>query len=165
MPAYPTAEKALAPAIIVCEAAPRWSLAVRRWLPEQKLKETRSLHDATSACETAPFSALVLEVTPRSAPQVVSTLVRLRLDLPHVQVVACAEWSSTNWALLLQEAGAAVVLRSPRQLLAVAPWLERHLARAPKATQSWHERLWSRLPWPEVGADQASDEPTDGKDR
>jgi CheY-like chemotaxis protein len=137
--------------VVVCERGTRWAVAVRALLESgAKVVETRGLDDAWQQLQTTPHGALLIEIEPQRSPQQVALLVRIQTELPHVMIIACVASASPDWELLLREAGAAVVLRTPRRLPGVAPWLRRHLARVPQRKLNLRERIWDHLPWPEA---------------
>jgi hypothetical protein len=137
--------------VVVCERSPRWSVAMRAVLERgAKVVETRGLDDAWQQLQSAPHGALLIEIEPQRSPQQVALLVRIQTELPNVMIIACVASASPDWELLLREAGAAVVLRTPRRLPGIAPWLRRHLARAPQQKVKLRERIWDGLPWPET---------------
>lgn len=149
-----TATSPLGPsaAIVVLERVPRWSLVARQLFAGAKLTGLRSLEDVLPTVQMAPHAVLLLEVPRERAPQIVSLLVRLQTEFPHVMPIACVASVSPSWELLLREAGAALVLRSPQRLRQIAPWLRRHLLQAPQPKLSLREHLWSQLPWPDAAA-------------
>lgn len=143
--------------ITVYERSPRWALAVRQSSLGTKIVELRVLDDIIPAMQGNRFGILLLEVAPKRAPQIVSLLVRLQTEFPHVMTIACVAAASPRWEALLREAGAALVVASPRQLLRVVPWMTRHLQRAPIPKLNLREQLWSQLPWPEAAATASPD--------
>ena len=158
MPSAPRSRALLQPpqssaaVVVVCERTPRWSIVARQWLPGIRLVDVRTLEDVLPMLQQASHSVLLLDVESRQAPQTISLLVRIQTELPDVMGIACVANASSAWELLLREAGAALVLRSPRRLPQIAPWLLRHLASAPQQKLSPQERLWGQLPWPEAAS-------------
>lgn len=136
-------------ALVTCEREGAWAGACRRLLPSLPLIETRTLDDAWSGLQRHPHGVLLVELTPERAPQIVSLLVRVQLELPGVLTVACGARVQGAWERLLREAGVALVVSAPWRLHQAASLLRRHLAQAPHPPHSLREQIWQSLPWHE----------------
>jgi hypothetical protein len=143
--------------MVVCERAPRYAIALRRLFPGVKLIETRHLEEAAAALLAAPEALLVIDVEARKTPQAVALLSELQAEQRQVRTIAGVAQVTPQWELLLREAGASLVISSPRSLERFQPWMRRHLARTTEPKLTLRERVWRRLPWPTAGSGAALD--------
>lgn len=136
--------------LVVCERSTKWVAAWRRALgPEVAVAETRTPEDARAAMLDRLHGAVALEIEAQQLPQRVSLLTSWQLEFPHICIVAQVASDLHAWKLLLHEAGAALVLTSPRDVPAAAQTLRKHFARAPRPKLSLRSELWQKLPWSE----------------
>lgn len=146
-------------ALIVCDAAATWSVAWRRELgPVCPLIEVPTLAQAGTALAEYPHGALALAWREQAAPAQIEFLARMQHQLPHVLGIAMLQAADHAWELLLREAGVRWVLYTQRDVLAAAPLVQKHFARAPQPKLSLRERVWRQLPWDAV-RDNATEHP------
>jgi len=143
--------------LIVCEKAPRWSVALRhvlRGLPPQII-ETRSLTSSMSALATAPASFVVLDVREKNLANALEWLDQAgqRFPLARVAVTITPEMASTE--VLFREAGAIDVLFSTQQAASVAHQAQRRLTQIPAEQLNLRQWLAERMPWPAYAAPQS----------
>ena len=136
--------------LVVCERSAKWVAAWRRALgPDIEVAESRTPDDARTAMLDRLHGAVALEIEAEQLPQRVSLLTRWQLEFPHICIVAQVTSDLRVCKLLLHEAGAALVLTSPREVPAAAQLLRKHFARAPRPKLSLRSELWQKLPWSE----------------
>lgn len=136
--------------LVVWESDAHWGPLWRRELTAAvPLVAVRHVDDAWAGLQRWPHGALAVELSQTQAPQTIALLARIQAELPSVLCVVHLPADFSGWELLVREAGATLIVRSPWQLTVVAPQLSRHFGRAPQPAVSFREEIWRRLPWRE----------------
>jgi hypothetical protein len=135
--------------LILCEKSSRWAVALRRTLgPDQHvLRQTRSLAECGRELAAAPASLVAIECTDENLDKAVLAINEWATHYPHARFAAVFDSSLAAAEPLLREAGAAAVIDSPRQALALARLALGHVARAPAGDLPLVESIRQRLPW------------------
>ncbi len=117
-------------ALILCEAAPRWSVAWRRALrntaPVQVI-ETRSLVQCAEALAAQPRSLVGIDVSTDSLPRVLMLLARLHRNFPAAAFLALADRKLRAAEPFLRDAGAFHVIYSCREVPLAVRFVRRQL--------------------------------------
>ncbi len=118
--------------------------------PDGQLRvvELRLLDELWPALAAAPIATVALEVTADNFEQVCAALARLERRFPAVSAFALADRPMAAYSGLLQEAGAAWVVDSPREIGSICQIARRSLARH-EPTES-ATGLAAHLPWDDV---------------
>jgi hypothetical protein len=141
--------------LIVCERTRRWTAALRLTLresgdpPRVALRQTRALAEADDALKQAPGSVVAVEVAAESLGETLRWIAQLERGDRAARAVALAAPDVLRHEWALREAGAALVLSSPRRAQSLIDLLAWHLPRVPPPTTSDLERIWNTLPWNE----------------
>ena len=135
--------------LVVCERNGRWAVALRRQLPEPRVRvfQTRSLPECWEMLVPWPASLLVVEATRTNVGDLVERMGALGRRFPLARVAVVAERGLADCQWLLREAGAVYFTESPRRLAPLADLAVRHLAAAPQRALGLQERIWASLPW------------------
>ena len=138
-----------APHVIVCEKSGRWAVAFRRALGKQSalVKETRSLPGCGRELAARPASVVAVEVAEGNLEAVIAALTDWSRRFPVSRVMSLMDPQLAGSELVLREAGAMIVLHSPRELAAAMQFVHRHLAQAPAADLPLEQAAWASLPW------------------
>lgn len=137
--------------LLVCERDGYWATALRLAGPPISLRiyELRNLIDCRRELEQSPASLVVVEATRTSIEGVWYLLQETQRSYPQARIVVVGGADVTTWHDLLREAGAVLVVDSPRRLDRVLRLAQRHTERLPRAEMSLRDQVWSRLPWAE----------------
>jgi hypothetical protein len=161
---------------IVCEGSQRWSSALRLRLGKRdpvgkrlhRLVEVRGLAEITPWLSEQPTSLVCIEVDQANFADVLAWLPAARCDFDHARLIALADYSlqpspwethreaRVSWQdadAALREAGAAMVVQSPRDLGPLENFGRRHaasvssmqLANDPHVPLT--AKMWASLPW------------------
>lgn len=161
---------------IVCERSNRWAAALRLVLDGQtrvvgrrcRLREARTLADLAASLSERHVCLACVEVRPATLSDILAWLAKAEKEHGETRFVALLEYSlqPDPWAAAesrlselgdisdaLLEAGAAMVVTSPRQLGPLVD-LGRRPAKAPQSLQTSDDaemtltsRVWASLPW------------------
>jgi ActR/RegA family two-component response regulator len=138
--------------LIVCEARGRWAALLRRELSAEGVRvwETRTLDGCWAELAASPASFAIVELLGDPA-EWLDCLACLPRRFPDVRaaIVTDRRWADREW--LFREAGAVHFVCSPRRVGTLAQLACRHLARAPLPSQTFAQRVWTGLPWPDRG--------------
>ncbi|MEN1681617.1 MAG: hypothetical protein AAGJ46_18705 [Planctomycetota bacterium] len=154
-----TPDEATRPAtwMLFCETRRKWSAAVRFRLRRASRDRMAERVVATAALPSAPVltdanapAVLGLEVDRNNAVEVLEQIAGLRSSSDYCMVALVADRSLTSRVEpMLLEAGARLVVFSPRQTGLVVALHDRHAARrlAAGAATTLKDEAWRRLPW------------------
>lgn len=161
---------------IVCEQSNRWAAALRLLLVSQsrvegrryRLREVRTLAELAASLSEQQVPLVGIEAGRANLGDVLAWLAMAEMEFANVRIVALLDYSlqPDPWASgearlnqlsdvtdALREAGAAMVITSPRRL---GPFVElglrptgprRPLRAANDAEMSLTSRVWASLPW------------------
>ena len=159
---------------ILCECAPRWASALRLAIsrgeapvPPRRFYESRTLADTLAQLSAWPQSLVLVEVNRANFAALLDWLAATTPQYPSARIVALLDADLTGLAApdvaasvsdsreirnILVEAGASVVIFSPRRLRDLFSLAERHATQVaqpttPSANQPLEEWAWSLLPW------------------
>jgi hypothetical protein len=161
---------------IVCECTQRWAAALRLLLDQEtqrnrtqhRLIEVRHLEEASARLSEHPDSLVSIEVDRANFGDVIAWLTAASRRFGRARFVALADyalqpnpWESDGngmktWqdaAGALQEAGAAMVAATPRELETIVQFGRRHAAAlsvpgfADNTEMPIRETVWATLPW------------------
>ena len=161
---------------IVCERSQRWAAALRLLLDQEtkrdgiphRLIEVRRLEEASARLSERPDSLTCIEVDRTNFSEALTWITAASRSFGRAQFVALADyalqpkaWESEGYGLktwqdtadALQEAGAAMVAASPRELNSIVDYGRRHAASlitqgiADEAGTPIKEAVWATLPW------------------
>jgi hypothetical protein len=110
--------------VIICEPSPRWAVLLRRFAPELKVSEARSLPLADDMLRETPDSVIGVAVTEANAGDSLLRLAQWQRNHPPCVAAALLDRADDDLELALREAGAQLVLTSLFELPRFA-----HLAR------------------------------------
>lgn len=139
--------------LIVCERTRRWTVALRRALseaggsPRVALRQTRTPAEADDALKQAPGSVVALEIAAETFGETLRWIAQLERRDRAARAVALAAPDMLRHEWALREAGAALVLSSPRRAQGLIDLLDWRLPRVPTPPMSELERIWNTLPW------------------
>jgi DNA-binding response OmpR family regulator len=134
--------------LIVFESRGTWAAALRRVLPQEALqvRETRSLTECEAELAAAPTSFVVAELDSANGPLLLERLSNWRRKLPNCALAVVSRRELTHWRPAMLEAGAMLMVLSPRKLSDLVVAIRRSLARHPQPPGSIADRIWSELP-------------------
>ena len=134
--------------LIVFETRGTWAAALRRVLPQEALqvRETRSLTECETELAAAPTSFVVAELDSANGPLLMERLSNWRRKLPKCALAVAAGRDLAPWRPAMLEAGAMLMVLSPRKLNDLVVAIRRSLARHPQPPGNIADRIWSELP-------------------
>ena len=155
---------------IICERTSRWASALRVALERQddaelraaRICEVRNHRDLEAQLVSRPDALVTIEVDRANLAAVLAWLATAGERFPRARFVVGLDWSlcegrkaagderAHDVAGALVEAGAALVLRSPREHGRLVELGRRHMAaNSPAAGDelSPRQRVWASLPW------------------
>ncbi len=158
------------PEWIVCERSPYWIAGLRKALQREaaamkafpRLREVRSLSEAESLLEKRPDCFLLIEVHRDNLSAVLKFLSEAEDRCVHACIAALIDPTiASNLAErqiitdVLLEAGAGLVMDTPRRLGGILRLSQRHTAKVTETAGAFHrnasvvEHAWLSLPWQE----------------
>jgi hypothetical protein len=146
---------------VVCERTSRWAAALRMALAADelscRLRELRHFIELDAELAARPTAVAAIEVHRGNFANVLCWLPRAREQFAEVRFVALLDRSlvvdktkeSADVGDALLEAGAALVVASPRRLEPILELGRRHAAAPPKTSENVRlvEQVWASLPW------------------
>jgi hypothetical protein len=141
--------EAKAAKLLVYEKSGFWATAVQRELGDSGVRvwETRTLDDCEDLLNESPASFLVIELRKEKIREILDRITFWQDAFPLFRFSVVADRELIDYRWLMQEAGAAIFICSPRKAADLVATACRHLAQVPPATQSFSERIWASLPW------------------
>lgn len=135
--------------IILCETTDRWTRLVRRGLVHEanRVIETGTLVGAWKMLQQHPFSLVALGASPDRFANTSRFLVELGGRFAHATAIVLGSRQTEAYDWVYCEAGARFVFSSTQQAPKCVAVIRRHLARAPVSQVTFHQSVWSRLPW------------------
>lgn len=113
--------------IIVCEPSPRWGVLLRRFAPELRVSEARSLALADDILHELPTCVVAAAVTDANAADLLLRLAQWRREYPQCATAALLDRADNDYELALREAGAQIVLSSLFELPQLARFARRRI--------------------------------------
>jgi hypothetical protein len=134
--------------IIVLESEGLWAAALRRKLAiaAPTVRETRSVAECDAELTAAPASFVIAELTARYADRLMEQVDRWRVHRSLASLALVADRRFTAWRELALEAGAALIVFSPRKIADLVAAIQRHAARRPQPPGNTADRIWAELP-------------------
>jgi hypothetical protein len=161
---------------IICERTSRWASVMRLTLERhapadgrtEHIYEVRNRHDLAARLAARPDALVAIEVDRANFAEVLTWLAAASRQFPRTRFMAmldrslCEDWEtgagggrneSRDVEHALVEAGALLVVRSPRQCVELVELAHRHAAAcaadlaAARDDRSPTEQVWALLPW------------------
>lgn len=106
--------------VIVCEPSPRWAVLLRRFAPELKVSEARSLALANDMLRETSDTVIAVTVTHANAADVLLRLAQWQRECPECVTAALLDHVGDDLEVALREAGAQIILTSLFELTQLA---------------------------------------------
>lgn len=133
--------------LIVCEAAPRWSVLLRRFADDLPVAEARSSALAEDLLRDHPASFVCLASSAIDHSEKFIALSHWQTLFSHAAIAVLIDPADQEREYHFREAGAQVVIDRLEQLPQLLRMAKRHLAEAPSQELDWREAIHARLPW------------------
>jgi len=139
----------VAPRLIICEAANRWTPPMRRLVRSSGVlvRQTPRLDLFWEELAAAPTSVVALEVSVKTIGRVLADLELLGRRFPDTVALVLGTREAAPLEWLLRESGAVHAAFSPRRLDPVARVVARHAALSRHEPADMRRWAWARLPW------------------
>src|SRR5262245_27064579 len=121
--------------VIVWERNGDWAPRLRRAFGTHPiaLRETRSPGECLARLAQSPASVTAMDIAPDSARGVLEQLWRVERLFPEARSAVLVRREHASYAPALFEAGARLLITTPRQLAGFVRFVRRHLELAPHA--------------------------------
>jgi hypothetical protein len=106
--------------IIVCEPSPRWAVLLRRFAPQLRVSEARSLTLADDMLRETPACVVAVAVTDVNSADALLRLAQWQRTCPDCVSAALLDYVEDDLELALREAGAQIILTSLFELPQIA---------------------------------------------
>jgi hypothetical protein len=140
--------------LITCEQSGEWAASSRRWVPANvRLVETRSLTEMWEHIEHGTRSVVVIEFTTAKSEAILAALAKLNRAFGGITAVVVMARDLRRWEPILREAGAVLIICSPRRLQTIGEIVERRVRSSTPAQpegndiRALKERILASLPW------------------
>ncbi|MGW8257607.1 MAG: hypothetical protein ACWGMZ_08990 [Thermoguttaceae bacterium] len=135
--------------LLVSERKGRWAAALRRELSETGVRvwETGTYADCGTQLAQSTASFLVLELNETKIRELLHYILAWQQEFPAFRFAVVSDHALQDYHWFMREIGAADFVSRQAKIGALAETICRHLALAPRLSQSLTERIWTNLPW------------------
>ncbi len=143
--------------VLLCARSSRWTTAIREHLKRSAdgswaatVCHSTSLSECDRQLAHWPASLVAWEVDVETLGSSLSWLAGWETKYPWAAAIALSNGMPEECRWALREAGASLVVTSPRHLTGVTGLAARHFEQTPRRSLGWRQRMLETLPWSEA---------------